>query len=69
MTSSDRTIVIECRQDPERKNDTGRLQVDVEAGLAKALRNYARISGKTQGEVVEDALRSFFDRGRSGPTP
>ena len=48
-SASDRAIVIECRQDPERQRDTGRLQVDVEAGLARAVRNYARISGKIQG--------------------
>jgi hypothetical protein len=41
--------------------EVGALRCYVSAGLFTDLRLYAAEKGRTQGEVVEDALRRFLD--------
>ena len=68
ISGEESPIVITARPEQEEQPPI-RLQVYIDPGLAIAVRKYARFSHRTQVEIVEDALRQFFSRGKDGASP
>jgi hypothetical protein len=45
----------------EGDDKAGCLHLNVDAGVTDTLRTYARLKVVTQGQVVEEALRQYFE--------